>query len=221
MADPQKVPWTARLRDPRFRTIFFFGMASGLPSSLVFATLSIWLREEGISRTSIGIIGAVATPYAINFLWAPLVDRARLPVLCKLIGQRRSWIFSCQILLIPVVIAMGAQDPKTAAVTLAACALLVSFVSATHDVAIDAYRVEILEPEEYGAGAAIAIYGWHSGAFLTGAGALYVAAAGGWTAAYIAAAAVIGAISLATLIAREPEHPPELTAPSKNAADWL
>ena len=79
MADSPKVPWTARLRDPRFRTIFFFGMASGLPSSLVFATLSIWLREEGVSRTSIGIIGAVATPYAINFLWAPLVDRARMP----------------------------------------------------------------------------------------------------------------------------------------------
>jgi MFS transporter, PAT family, beta-lactamase induction signal transducer AmpG len=170
MVDSQKVPWTARLRDPRFRTIFFFGMASGLPSSLVFATLSIWLREEGISRTSIGIIGAVATPYAINFLWAPLVDRARMPGLYRWLGQRCSWIFGCQILLVPAVIAMGAQDPKTAAGSLAVCALLVSLLSATQDVAIDAYRVEILKPDEYGAGAAIAIYGWHSGAFLTGAG---------------------------------------------------
>ena len=123
------MPWTARLRDPRFRTIFFFGMASGLPSSLVFATLSIWLREEGVSRTSIGIIGAVATPYAINFLWAPLVDRGRLPGLHRWLGQRRSWIFGCQMLLVPVVIAMGAQDPKTAAIALAGCALLVSFLS--------------------------------------------------------------------------------------------
>ena len=182
-----KVPRTARLRDPRFRTIFFLGMASGLPSSLVFATLSIWLREEGISRTSIALIGAVATPYAINFLWAPLVDRLRLPFLCARIGQRRSWILTCQLLLVPVVIVMGSQDPKTAVAALAACALLVSFLSATQDVAIDAYRVEILKPEEYGAGAAIAIYGWHTGAFLTGAGALYVATAGGWTAAYVAA----------------------------------
>ena len=221
MADSHKVLWTARLRDPHFRTIFFFGMASGLPSSLVFATLSIWLREEGISRTSIGVIGAVATPYAINFLWAPLIDRGRLPGLCRWLGQRRSWIFGCQMLLVPVVIAMGAQDPKTAAISLAVCALLVSFLSATQDVAIDAYRVETLKPHEYGTGAAIAIYGWHCGAFLTGAGALYVAAAGGWMAAYIAAAAVIGIISVATLNAREPEHPPELTASAKNVADWL
>jgi len=216
-----KVPRTARLRDSRFRTIFFLGMASGLPSSLVFATLSIWLREEGISRTSIGLIGAVATPYAINFLWAPLVDRLRLPFLCARIGQRRSWILTCQLLLVPVVIAMGSQDPKTAVAALAACALLVSFLSATQDVAIDAYRVEILKPEEYGAGAAIAIYGWHTGAFLTGAGALYVATAGGWTAAYVAAACVIGVIGIATLFAREPDHPPEMTAPAKNMADWL
>ena len=221
MTDTPKALWSARLRDPRFRTIFFFGMASGLPSSLVFATLSIWLREEGISRTSIGLIGIVATPYAINFLWAPLVDRLRLPVVCRRLGQRRSWIFLCQIALIPVVIAMGAQDPKTAALTLAACALFVSFLSATQDVAIDAYRVEILKPEEYGAGAAIAIYGWHTGAFLTGAGALYVAAAGGWALAYIVAAGVIGAISVATLFAREPDHPPELSAPAAGVADWL
>ena len=86
---PPIISWTARLRDPRFRTIFFFGMTSGLPSSLVFATLSIWLREEGISRTSIGLIGVVATPYAINFLWAPLVDRLRLPIITARIGQRR------------------------------------------------------------------------------------------------------------------------------------
>ena len=208
MADSPKVPWRTLVRDPRFRTIFFFGMASGLPSSLVFATLSIWLREEGISRTSIGLIGAVATPYAINFLWAPLVDRMHLPVIGKRLGQRRSWILACQLGLVPIVIAMGTRDPATAAAALAACALLVSFFSATQDVAIDAYRVEILEPEEYGVGAAVAIYGWHTGAFLTGAGALYVAASGGWAAAYIAAGCVIGAMALATLIAREPDHPP-------------
>ena len=75
-------------RDRRMAFIFFLGMASGLPSSLVFATLSIWLREEGLSRTAIGLLGIVATPYAINFLWAPLVDRLRLPALGAL-GQHR------------------------------------------------------------------------------------------------------------------------------------
>ena len=144
MADNPQVSWTARLRDPRFRTIFFFGMASGLPSSLVFATLSIWLREEGVSRTSIGLIGAAATPYAINFLWAPFVDRFRLGRLQIALGQRRSWIFACQALLIPAVVAMGLQNPQSGAVILGLCALAVSTLSATQDVAIDAYRIEIL-----------------------------------------------------------------------------
>ena len=221
MADNPQVSWTARLRDPRFRTIFFFGMASGLPSSLVFATLSIWLREEGVSRTSIGLIGAAATPYAINFLWAPFVDRFRLGRLQIALGQRRSWIFTCQALLIPAVVAMGLQNPQSGAVVLGLCALAVSTLSATQDVAIDAYRIEILEPHEYGAGAALAIYGWHTGAFVTGAGALYVAAFGGWSAAYCAAALCVGLVALATLRAEEPDRPADVLAQARNALDWL
>ena len=89
---------------------------------------------------------------------------------------------------------MGIGDPKTSVMVIAACALIISLLSATQDVAIDAYRIEILDPEEYGVGAAVAIYGWHTGAFLTGAGALYVAASGGWGAAYIAAGCVIGCL---------------------------
>ena len=221
MTDPFDAPWYARLRDPRFRTIFLFGMASGLPSSLVFATLSIWLREEGVSRTSIGLFGIVATPYAINFLWAPLVDRLRLPGLYGALGQRRSWILACQILLVPAVLLMGLQDPSRSAAALAAFALALSIFSATQDVAIDAYRVEILDIEEYGAGAAVSIYGWYTGAFLTGAGALYVASGGGWALAYGASAGVIGLVALAVLFAREPEHPPEQSAPAAGVGDWL
>ncbi len=196
-------------------------MASGLPSSLVFATLSIWLREEGISRTSIGLFGAVATPYAINFLWAPLVDRLRLPVLGRRLGQRRSWILLCQVLIVPAVLLTGLQDPATSAAALAACALAMTVLSATQDVAIDAYRIEILKEDEYGAGAAVAIYGWHTGAFLTGAGALYVASGGGWALAYAAAAGVIGLVATAVFFAREPDRPRERKAPAANAADWL
>ena len=218
---PQTGNWTAYLRDSRFRAIFLLGVASGLPSSLVFSTLSIWLREAGVSRTSIGLIGAVATPYAINFLWAPLVDRFRLPVLHGWLGQRRSWLLLCQLILAPAVAVLGLQDPAAATAVLAVCALVVSIASATQDVAIDAYRIEILEPEEYGAGAAVAIYGWHAGAFLTGAGALYVAAAGGWAAAYGAAALVIATVAMATLFAREPRRPPESGAASESAVDWL
>ena len=209
------------LLDSRFRTIFMFGMASGLPVPLVFATLSIWLREEGLSRTSIGLLGAVTTPYAINFLWAPLVDRLRLPGLHRALGQRRSWLLACQLALVPAVIAMGLQKPAEATIVLAVAGFMISLVSATQDVAIDAYRIEILEPEEYGAGAAVAIYGWHAGAFVTGAGALYAAAWGGWPTAYMLSALAIAGVASAVFLAREPDRLREPAPPVASAVDRL
>lgn len=223
--------WVRLLRDARFRTVFLFGMASGLPAPLVFATLSIWLRQEGISRTSIGLLGAVTTPYAINFLWAPLVDRLRLPVLHRLLGQRRSWLLACQLALLAPVVLMGLQEPAQSAWLLAAAALAVSVLSATQDVAIDAYRIEVLEPGEWGAGAAVATWGWHAGAYVTGAGALYAAAWGGWPAAYALGAAAIAAVATAVLFAPEPRRPGAPAAPGEaagggagrlaRAAEWL
>jgi PAT family beta-lactamase induction signal transducer AmpG len=201
-------------------TIFFFGMASGLPSSLVFATLSIWLREEGISRTAIGLLGIATTPYAINFLWAPIVDRLRAPLFGGL-GPRRGWILLCQAGLIVAIVGMGFGDPKTAPVVIGVWALAVAFISATQDVAIDAYRVEILTSQQYGAGAALAVYGWHLGAFLSGAGVLYIASFHGWAVGYGAAALCLALIAIATILAIEPEHPAELTARAKSAADWI
>lgn len=207
-------------RDRRMAVVFFFGMASGLPSSLVFATLSIWLREEGLSRTAIGVLGIVATPYAVNFLWAPLVDRLRLPWLAAL-GQRRAWILVCQAVLCVAILGMGHGDPVAAPIGLAAWALAVAFVSATQDVAVDAYRVEILDPSQYGAGAALAVYGWHLGAFLSGAGVLWVAQFHGWSWGYGFAAACLAMTTAVTMLAREPDHPPEMTEAAASAAQWL
>ena len=221
MGERFKFSWTRFVWDHRFRAIFLFGVASGLPSSLVFGTLSIWLREEGLSRTSIGLIGLAATPYAINFLWAPLVDRMPLGPLTLLLGQRRSWILSCQLALALSVVVMGHQAPQLTPLLLGLSALLVAFFSATQDIAIDAYRVEILKPEEYGIGAALAIYGWHVGAFITGAGALYVAAFGGWATAYGVAGVVVGFMVVATLIAREPQRPASATTLTKSVFQWL
>ena len=207
-------------RDRRMAFIFFFGIASGLPSSLVFATLSIWLREEGLSRTAIGLLGIVATPYAINFLWAPLVDRLHLPALGAL-GQRRAWILSCQAALCIAMVGMGHGDPIAAPIALAGWALAVAFVSATQDVAIDAYRVEILEPEQFGAGAALAVYGWHMGAFLSGAGVLYVAEFYGWSWGYGLAAGCLALTAVVTLLAPEPNHPADMTQTTPNVSVWL
>ncbi len=206
-------------RDRRFAAIFGLGVTSGLPSSLVFVTLSVWLREEGLSRTTIGLFGAVATPYAINFLWAPLLDHARLPWLGRL-GRRRSWIVAAQALLCLAIAAMALADPAEQAAALAAAAFAVAVLSATQDVAIDAYRVEILEPETYGAGAAVAVLGWHLGAFVSGAGALYLAHAVSWQAAYLGAGAVFALLMAVPLLAEEPRSNGAAPA-TRRIGQWL
>ena len=206
-------------RDRRFAAIFGLGVASGLPSSLVFATLSIWLREEGLSRTAIGLFGAVATPYAINFLWAPILDHARIPVLGAL-GRRRSWIVAVQAMLCLAIAAMALAEPTAHAAALAVAAFAVALLSATQDVAIDAYRVEILEPETYGAGAAVAVLGWHLGAFVSGAGALYFADAVSWQAAYFGAAVLLAVLMAVPLLAAEPRS--DTVAPrERRVGQWL
>ena len=206
-------------RDRRFAVIFALGVASGLPTSLVFATLSIWLREEGLSRTAIGLFGAAATPYAINFLWAPVLDHARLPLLGRL-GRRRSWIVAAQALLCLAIAAMALADPVERPLALALAALAVAVLSATQDVAIDAYRVEILEPETYGAGAAAAVLGWHLGAFASGAGALFLADAASWRTAYLCASAAIVALMAIPLLAAEPRGG-TAAPPAHRIGAWL
>lgn len=203
-------------RDRRLAAVFGLGVASGLPSSLVFATLAIWLREEGVTRTAIGLFGAAATPYAVNFLWAPLLDHVRIPVLGALLGRRRSWIVLAQALLALAIGAMALGDPARPE-ALAAAAVAVALVSATQDVAIDAYRIEVLEPERQGAGAAAAVLGWHLGAFASGAGVLHLAAAASWQAAYLAAAGLVCVLMGVALAAREPGPAP---APAPPGA-WL
>ena len=206
-------------RDRRFAVIFALGVASGLPTSLVFATLSIWLREEGLSRTTIGLFGAVATPYAINFLWAPILDHARLP-LVRGLGRRRSWIVATQALLCLAIAAMALTDPTERPAALAAAALAVAILSATQDVAIDAYRVEVLDPQTYGAGAAVAVLGWHLGAFASGAGALYLASAASWQTAYLGAGCLMALLIAVPLLAAEPTAG-TAAAPAKRIGAWL
>lgn len=195
--------------DRRILTILLLGFSSGLPAPLIFGNLSIWLRDLGISRTDIGLFALVATPYAINFLWAPLVDRLHLPFLTRRFGRRRSWLLLTQVLLLGAIAIMSMIDPAGALLWAAGAALLVSTVSATQDIVIDAYRVDVLEPATYGVGSAAAIWGWHLGGTLVGgAGGLYLAQAFGWNAAYgVLAAAVLVGVA-ATLFAREPASRP-------------
>lgn len=182
----------------RMLTLLALGFASGLPAPMVFSNLSIWLRDNEVSRTDIGLFALAATPYAINFLWAPLIDRLRLPLLGGL-GQRRSWALLTQILLMAAILWMSLSDPSQQLMAMALATLLVTTASATQDIVIDAYRIDVLEPHEYGSGAAVAIWGWHIGGTLVGgAGGLYLAHHFGWSVAYqvLAFGVLVGMIAI-------------------------
>ena len=204
-----RTSWTDGIRvylDRRMVIILIFGFASGLPAPLVYSNLSIWLTDAGFSRSSVGLFSLATTAYAINFLWAPLVDRLRLPGLTDRLGRRRGWALLTQLLLIAAIVFLGLTDPNSDVALMALACVFVAFVSATQDIVIDAYRVDILKPDEFGAGSAVAIWGWHLGGTLVGgAGGLYLASMLGWNATYLILACTLLIAVLATLLAPEPE----------------
>ncbi len=186
-------------RDRRVLAILALGFSSGLPLLLTFSTLSTWLATEGVSRTAIGLFAAVGTPYSLKFLWSPLVDGIRLPLFGRL-GQRRGWAVAVQLLLMAAVVILGSLAPKAEPVATAIVALAVAFLSASQDIVIDAYRVEILRPEQQGAGATMIQIGYRLGMLVAGAGALYIADRFGWHVAYLVMAILV-VVGIATILA--------------------
>ena len=185
--------------------ILIFGFASGLPAPLVYSNLSIWLTDAGFTRSNVGLFGLATSAYALNFLWAPLIDRLRLPFLTNWLGRRRSWALVTQILLMIAIALMGMTYPNENVAQVALACVFVAFLSATQDIVIDAYRVDVLERDEYGAGSAVAIWGWHIGGTLVGgAGGLYLADTLGWNATYQILAGTLLVAAIATLAAPEP-----------------
>ncbi|MDE0943609.1 MAG: AmpG family muropeptide MFS transporter [Alphaproteobacteria bacterium] len=210
--DEQKgnnVGWLSAARvytDRRVIAILFLGFSSGMPLLLTFSTLSIWLAEEGISKTAIGLFALVGMPYSLKFIWAPLIDRLHLPFLTPWLGRRRSWAILTQLALMIGIVGLGSNDPANGAWSMAAWALFVTFSSASQDVVIDAYRVEILEERQYGAGAAMIVAGYRIGMLASGAGALFLAEAFSWYWVYVAMAALMGVGMLTILLNPEPNH---------------
>jgi len=185
--------------DRRVLSLLFFGFASGLPLALTFGTLSVWLREVGVNKTTIGLFALAGTPYTLKFLWSPLVDRMPIPCLTRWLGRRRGWTLFTQLLLMASITALGATDPVARPGLMAFFALLVVFWSATQDIVIDAYRVEILEERQYGAGAATIVLGYRIGMLVSGAGALFLATYVGWAVAYFIMA-VCMTVGVATVL---------------------
>ncbi|WP_420392258.1 AmpG family muropeptide MFS transporter [Acuticoccus sp.] len=199
--------------------IFLMGFSSGLPLLLGFSTLSFWLREEGVSLTAIGGLLAVGTPYSLKFLWAPLLDHVRLPGLSRWLGLRRGWLLAIQLALIASIVALGQGDPAASMGTVALAALVMAFLSASQDIVVDAYRIEILADEEQGAGAASTQAGYRVGMLASGAGALALADVLSWGAVYAIMAALVGVGIVATLIAEEPVS--RRPTPPRGALPWL
>ncbi len=210
--------WLASLaiyRDRRVLAILVMGFASGLPLALTGSTLSIWLKEAGISLTAIGLFAGVGLAYTLKFLWAPLIDRVALPVLTRRLGRRRGWAIAIQALLALALVALGACDPVRNAALVALAAVVVAFLSASQDIVIDAFRVELLADREQGAGAAATQVGYRIGMVASTAGALYLATFFGWFWAYVGMAALLAVGAAGVLMARE------LTAPPPPRGPWL
>lgn len=163
-----------QLRDRRFLAIFLLGFSSGFPWVLHGSVLTLWLQSSGLSRSAIGFIGAVATVYAINWTWAPLIDRVRLPWLYERFGQRRSWILLMQGGIALAILVLSTTSPAQNLLLVSLCALGVAIFSATQDIAVDAYRISIFQQEEMDRkmpfAAAVTTTGWWAGyGFIGGA----------------------------------------------------
>ncbi|MFN8929935.1 MAG: AmpG family muropeptide MFS transporter [Alphaproteobacteria bacterium] len=187
---------------PRLLVIGLLGFFSGLPLALTAGTLSAWLADSGVDRTSIGLFAAIATPYAFKFLWSPLMDGVRLPILFHL-GRRRSWLLLTQLSLVAAIATMALYDPAHSPLMVAFVGLLIATASASQDIVIDAYRVEFLPAAEQGAGAATATFGYRIGMLISGAGALWLADHYGWSEAYFIMAAVMALGAGLTLFIKE------------------
>lgn len=207
--------------DRRILTVLLLGFSSGLPLALTGATLAVWMTEAGVDLKSIGLFALVGTPYAFKFAWAPLIDHLRLPLLTRAFGRRRGWMLATQAALILTLLALGQVDPAAQPGLTALLAVIVAFCSASQDIVIDAYRVEILESEQYGAGAAAVQFGYRLAMLVSGAGALFVAQfSGSWPVTYGAMAALVGVGMATVLLNPEPAAPPKPAA-APGLGGWL
>lgn len=211
--------WLQALRvytHPRVLGMLSLGFSAGLPLLLIMGTLSFWLREAGIDRTTIGHLSWIGLAYSFKWLWSPLVDRLPLPLLTRFLGRRRAWLLLSQIIIAAALVGMAFTDPVISLTQLVFFALAVAFASATQDIALDAYRIEAVAVELQGAMAATYQAGYRVAMILASAGVLWIAATidvsttydhAPWRFAYLVMAASMAVGIITTLIIREPDVP--------------
>ena len=237
---PTTPSWLQTLRmytEPASLRMLSLGFSAGLPLLLVFGTLSFWLREAGIDRTTIGFLSWVGLAYGFKWAWSPLVDRLPIPWLTARLGRRRSWLLAAQGLIMAGLMGMALSDPRMALAPVVWCAVAVAIGSATQDIALDAFRIESGDADHQAALAAIYQTGYRLAMIWAGAGALWIAARaqdasgaaiagvapayqhGPWQVAYLVMACSMLPGVLTVLFSQEPVPAP--LTPSKGLAQWL
>ena len=196
-------------KDRRLLSIFCFGIASGFPWVMIGSAMSGWLKDEGLSRSSIGLFGLIFVAYSINFLWSPLVDRLKIPLLTVKLGQRRSWILSAQLLILLSALQLSQLDANNQLNLMALFGLFIAITGATQDIAIDAYRIDSLADKDsnyMAAGSAMATAGWWTG--YAGLGSIPFILVDQpnwhWPQVYLVLAAIMSILMLTAVIVKEP-----------------
>ena len=216
--------------EPASLRMLLLGFSAGLPLLLVLGTLSFWLREAGIDRTTIGYLSWVGLAYAFKWVWAPLVDWLPIPLLTRWLGRRRSWLLLAQLAVMAGLVAMSFNDPRVALQPVVWGALSVAFGSATQDIALDAFRIESANTDRQAALAAAYQTGYRLAMIWSGAGVLWLAArsevAGlatyqhsAWQTAYLVMAASMLLGMVTVLLSPEPGL--RVMPKAKNLAEWL
>ena len=191
--------------------IFFLGFSAGLPLPLVYATLTAWLYETGLPTSTISLFAYLMLAYSFKFVWSPLVDAVGLPVLTRWLGRRRAWLLASQVGLAATLYMLSNVDPSATMTLFVVIAACVALLSATQDIVLDAYRIEIAPLEMQGVLAASYQYGYRVAVVVSGAGALYLAEYMSWSISYSIMAACMAVGIVTTLYCKEPDNvtPPE------------
>jgi PAT family beta-lactamase induction signal transducer AmpG len=201
--EKRRSTWSHILGSRRMAITAALGFASGLPLLLTGQVLTLWLTDAQIDIKTIALFASVGLPYTFKFAWAPLLDRYVPPFL----GRRRGWMLITQLGLVGAVIAMAAADPASDTGLVAQLAILIAALSATQDVAIDAWRSDVLRHEERAAGSAAYVLGYRVAMLVVGTGGLILADLAGYRVVFLGTAALLGPCILATFLAEEPDQP--------------
>ncbi len=196
---------------PKMAVLLFLGFSSGLPFYLTSKTLQGWMTTAQVNLATIGFFSLVTLPYSLKFVWAPLMDRYVPPFL----GRRRGWVLITQVLLLLTIAAMSLHDPRTGLKMLAINAIAIAFFSASQDISLDAYRTDVLETREMGAGAAVFVMGYRIAMITTGALAFFLADRIAWPTVYVVLSLLLIVGIVTTFVAPEPvlsDAPPRTLA---------